>query len=174
MKLVIASIFISVLASKRKCQKLHFLAGQGRVDRGVVEEQHGLVRIALVPLVHGVDQRMRGARAVALGDKAEALVDGGLELDLGFLRAALVVEADEFELLAHHAALLVDQDLGGLLEALEAGLADIGERPGERVDVGDLDLGVGAAAHQCKACGDGQTAKCALRHAVLLRVLEYC
>jgi hypothetical protein len=62
-----------------------------------------------------------------------------LQLDQAFLRAALVVKADELELLAHDATLLVDQDLGGFLEALEAGLADVGEGAGKRVDVGDLD-----------------------------------
>jgi hypothetical protein len=42
-----------------------------------------------------------GARAVALGDVAEALVNGGLEGVQAFLRRSLVVEADDLEL---HAA----------------------------------------------------------------------
>ncbi len=148
-----------------------FLVGQRRVDGGVVEEEHGLVGIARVPLVDRVDQRVRRARAVALSDVTKALVDRRLELDLAFLGAALVVEADEFELLALDAALLVDQDLGGFLEALEAGLADVGKGPGKRVDVGDLDLRVGAAGSQRETCDDGETAEISLLHAVLLRIL---
>ena len=55
-----------------------------------------------------------------------------------FLRVELVVEADDLELLAEHAALGVDL-VGEELERLEADLADAGAAAGERIDVGDLD-----------------------------------
>ena len=42
------------------------LVGENGVHRGVVQEQHRLVRIAPVVLVEGIHQRARNARAVAL------------------------------------------------------------------------------------------------------------
>jgi hypothetical protein len=49
-------------------------------------------------LVTRVDDGRRGARAVALHHVAHALVDGRLERVGGFLRAELVVDADDLEL----------------------------------------------------------------------------
>jgi hypothetical protein len=57
-----------------------------------------LARVALVVLGDRVDERQRRARAVALGDVAHALVDGGLQRVQAFLRAELVVDADDLEL----------------------------------------------------------------------------
>ena len=61
-------------------------------------------------------------------------VDDLLQLVQGFLRAHLVVEADDLDLERAGEPLAVDL-VGGELEVLEPVLADVGERAGERVDV---------------------------------------
>jgi hypothetical protein len=88
-------------------------------------------------LVDRIDDRGRGARTVALGDVADALVDRGLEDGQALLRRGLVVESNDLELDPGRVAgaeLFAD-----VLKGLEAVLADVGKRPRQRVDPGDLD-----------------------------------
>jgi hypothetical protein len=83
--------------------------GERRVHRGVVEEQHLLAGVALVVLVQEVDDGRGRAGARALRHVADALVDGGLQRIDGFLRAELVVEADDLEL--HAGGVLLAQSV---------------------------------------------------------------
>ena len=136
-----------------------FLVGERRVDRRIVQEQDLLAGTPFVVAVHGLDQRACHRRAVALGDVLDALVDDPLQLVERLLRTGLVVKADDFELApAEHAAGRVDP-LDREAEFGESLLADVGKRPGQGIDVGDLDraargtLGLGVQAKG--DCGQG-------------------
>jgi hypothetical protein len=72
--------------------------GQVRVHRGVVEEQHFLAGVAGVVLFQRVHDGQSRARAIALHHIAGTLVHGGAQGAGGFLRAELVVDADDFKL----------------------------------------------------------------------------
>ena len=111
--------------------------GHVRIDGGVVQEHHFLARIALVVLVDRVQQRQADARAVALRDVAVALVDHRLQLGQRLLRAALVVEADHFNLVLAR-PLLLRRQLGDGLETVQLVLPDRRKRPRQRVDESDF------------------------------------
>ena len=89
---------------------------------------------------------MRDVRAGRLHDETDALVDHGLELDRGFLRAALVVELHDLEPAAEHAAAGID-DVDLDLELTGPHQRDIREGPRELFDQCDTD-GVGGAARE--------------------------
>ena len=113
------------------------LVGQDRIDRGIVEIQDFLAGIAFVVLGDEVRQRAGHRRAVALRDVADAGVDRLLRLDQAFLRIGLVVERNDLDLLAEHAALGV-QFVGQVLEGLQSALADAGAAARQRVDIAQL------------------------------------
>jgi hypothetical protein len=115
-----------------------FRVGEIRVDRGVVEVEDLLPRVALVVLLDRVAERERDRRALALDDVADAAVDDLLQLVQGLLRAHPVVEPDDLDLERSGEPLAVDL-VGGELEVLEPVLAGVGERAGERVDVSHPD-----------------------------------
>ncbi|MCY1369158.1 hypothetical protein D9M69_561790 [compost metagenome] len=130
------------------------LAGHLGVDRGVVQHDQFLARVALVPARHGQHQRRHHRRARAARDDGFcALVDGRLQRALAFLRRELAVELQQLQLhAAEHAALGVDV-LDGVLRVHQHQLAHVGERPRQRIDVGDL---VGRLLGlRCRA-GDGK------------------
>ncbi len=112
------------------------LGGQRRVHGGVVDVEHGVLRVARVVPRHRVRNGRRRARAVALHDVAKALVDGGLERVEAFLRRALVVKAGHHETHTGRVGRAVPA-LGHELPALEAVAPDVARRPRERVDEGD-------------------------------------
>jgi hypothetical protein len=93
------------------------LVGERRVDRGVVEVDELLARVALVVLLHRIEDGRRRARAVALRDVADALVDGDLQRVQALLGQNLVVEGDDLEL--HARGVLGAELLGHELPALE-------------------------------------------------------
>src|SRR6266478_3543956 len=112
--------------------------GQNRIDGGIVEIQHFLAGIALVVFGNEVGQRACNRRTVALGEIADASVDGLLRLDQAFLRIGFVVERNDLDLLALDAALGV-HFVGEELEYLQADFADAGAATRQRVDIADLD-----------------------------------
>ena len=59
------------------------LVGHRGIDRGIVQVNQFLAGVALIVLGHRVQDGQAGARAVALGDVAKALVDGRLIVDAG-------------------------------------------------------------------------------------------
>ena len=132
--------------------EIAFLVGEHRIDGGVIEIHDFLARIAIVVFADLVLERGGDVRAVALGDDANAGVDGLLQLHQAFLGVDLVVVAHDFELLAEDAALGVDL-LGEILEGLEPRLAGARGKPGQRIDEGDPNgfLGArgGAQQHRC-------------------------
>ena len=87
---------------------LALLVRQRRVHRRVVEVEDAVLRVALVVLEDRVRDRVGDPRAVALEHEADALADDLLELDQALLRAHLVVEPHDLELLAQHVARSVD------------------------------------------------------------------
>ena len=111
--------------------------GQVGVDRGVIQVNDFLSGIALVVLGHGVGQRQRDRRAVALHDVADALVDDLLEHRERFLRGELVVEADDLELGPAGPVLLVGE-VGDVLPAVQLVLAYRGHQARQRVDKADF------------------------------------
>ena len=111
--------------------------GQVGVDRGVIQVNDFLSGIALVVLGHGVGQRQRDRRAVALHDVADALVDDLLEHRERFLRGELVVKADDLELRPAGPVLLVGE-VGDVLPAVQLVLAHRGHEAGQRVDETDF------------------------------------
>ena len=118
-------------------RKAALVVGEDGVDRGVVEVEHFLAGVAFVVLGDEVTQRAGHGRAVALGEVTHAGVDGLLGLDQAFLRVGLVVERNDFDLLAENAALGV-QFIGQILKGLEADFADAGAAARERVDIADF------------------------------------
>ena len=142
--------------------------GEVRVHRGVVQVQDLLAGVALVVLVHRVDQRAGDRGAVALRDEADALVDHLLQHVQGFLRADLVVEGDDLELRPAGLPLLLMSSMTNW-NCFSPLLADVGERPGKRVDVGDLDgLRMRGERNECGGSGERGRADHALDHGCLL------
>ena len=131
--------------------------GEVRIHRGVVQVQDGLVRIALIVLVHCVDEHACDAGAIALGDDAYALVDHLLQHVQALLRAHLVVEGHDFDLRPAGEVALVDV-VGDELELLQPCVADVGEPPGKRVDISDFErFSIG------RSCKQGRYQKQSLR-----------
>ena len=114
------------------------LVGQLGGDRAAVQVDDAVVRVALVVLVDAVDQGGGDVGAAALHDEGHVLVGRALERDQRVRRLRLVVERDQFELLAERAALGVDV-VDDVLHLLQVGVADLRERPRKRIGVGDLD-----------------------------------
>ena len=115
-----------------------FVVGQHGIDRGVVEIDDLLAGVAVIVFADPVGQGRGHRRAVSLGDDADALVGGLLRLNQALLRIGLVVQPDDFDLLAEEAAGGVDL-VGEILERLEADFADRRAAPGEGIDITDLD-----------------------------------
>ena len=138
------------------------LARELGVYRRMVEHQHFLARIALVVARGRLHQGRHHRRARAAGDDgARPLVYGRLQRALAFLRRQLAVELQQLQLgLAGQPALGVDL-LDRELHMVEHQLADVDERPGQRIDVGDLErfLGLGAGGAQQGGRGQGAQRK---------------
>ena len=103
-----------------------FAVGEIRVYCGVVQENHLLARIAFVVLGQCVNDGQRWPRAIALHHIARALVYRRLECVGGFLRAELVVDADDLEL--HASLVFLTEALCQKLKALELVGADGGHQ----------------------------------------------
>src|SRR5258706_437062 len=84
--------------------EIAFFVGQHRIDRRIVKIEHFLAGIALVELGDEIRDRCRHSGAVALGDNADAGVDGLLHLNQRFLRIELVVVADDLDPPAQYSA----------------------------------------------------------------------
>ena len=97
--------------------------GQVGVDRGVVEVQQFLAGIAGVVLLDRVDDGQRRARAVALQHVAHALVLRRAQRAGGFLRAELVVDADDLELPGAFGRAIVGRLPSGVDDAADFGRA---------------------------------------------------
>ena len=113
-----------------------FLVGEHRIDGGIVEIDDFLARIAFVVLADLIFERSGDVRAVALRDDANAGVERLLQLNQALLGIDLVVVADDFELVAEHAALGIDL-FGEILKRLESRLAGARGEPGQRIDESD-------------------------------------
>jgi hypothetical protein len=109
-----------------------FVVGQRRIDRRNVEEQHGLLRIALVMLGHEFVQRAGGGRGISGDENADAGIDGLLRLDDGLLRIQLVVETGDLV-----ARLFAAQALAHDAQVVQRILGDGGGRSRQRIDEGD-------------------------------------
>ena len=118
------------------------LVGQLGGDGAAIDVDDAVVGIALVVLVHRLDQRGGDVRARALHDDGHVLVGRALERQQRIRRLRLVVEGDELELPAEGAAAAIDP-VDDVLELLEVLIADLGEGARERVGVGDLDRALG-------------------------------
>ena len=113
------------------------VVGEGRIDRGIVEVQDFLARIAIIVFGDEIRQRAGDRRTIALSEVANAGIDRFLRLDQAFLRVRLVVERNDFDLLAQNAALGIEF-FGNELVRLEADLADAGAAPRQWIDIADL------------------------------------
>ncbi len=129
------------------------LVGEGRVHRRDVQVEHLVTGVALVVLVDRGEQRGTHGRAHALGHVADAVVDRLLQLHQALLRIDLVVEADDFQLVAVDTTVGVDF-LGMEFEMIERGLPGGGHRAGERVDQRDANGIRAGGAHQQDGRGD--------------------
>ena len=109
-----------------------FAVGQVGVHGRIVEEHHFLALVTGIVLFQCIHDGQRRTRAIALEDIAHALVHGRAQGRRGFLRAQLVVNADDFKL---HARSTVLVDLFGcVLQALELVGAQCRHQAGQRVD----------------------------------------
>ena len=104
------------------------LVGELGRHRAAVQIDDAVVGIAVVVLVDAVDQGGGDVGAAALHDEGHVLVGGALERDQRVRRLRLVVEWNQFELLAERAALGVDV-IDDVLHLLQVGVADLRERP---------------------------------------------
>jgi hypothetical protein len=103
------------------------LIGELRRHRTAVQIDDAVVGVALVVLVGGIDQRGGDVGAAALHDEGHVLVGGALQRDQRVRGLRLVVERDQFELLAERAALRIDV-VDDVLHLLQVGVADLRER----------------------------------------------
>ncbi|MDT4849411.1 hypothetical protein FQZ97_835310 [compost metagenome] len=130
--------------------------GQVGIDGRVVEVHDFLARVAGVVLLERVHDGQRRAGAVALHHVARALVHGRAQRGGGFLRAELVVDADDLELHAGHVLLV--EFFGQELEGLELVGTDGRHQARQRVQPRDLDgltlLGKGTGG-SCREHGGG-------------------
>ena len=135
--------------------KSAFFVGEGGIDRRVVEVNHFFPRVALVVLLHRIGQHQRDGRAVALRHVAKALVNGGFQDVLRFLRRALVVHAHHFKI-DTSGVFGAAQTLGDELPALELVLPHI--REGTRQAFNHCDF-YGLARHRASRLGSGSLRK---------------
>ncbi len=101
--------------------------GEFRRHRAAVQVDDAVVGVAIVVLVHAVDQGSGDVRSAALHDERHVLVGCALESDQRIGRLRFVVEGNELELLAERAALGVDE-IDDVLHLLQVGVADLGEQ----------------------------------------------
>jgi hypothetical protein len=111
--------------------------GQVGVDRGVVEVEHFLAGLRSLCFSSASMMASAGTGAVALHHVAGALVHGRAQRAGGFLRAQLVVDADDLEL--HAGGVLLVELLGQELEGLELVGAHRSHQARQRIEPGDLD-----------------------------------
>mmetsp|Transcript_22694 Transcript_22694/g.37339 ORF Transcript_22694/g.37339 Transcript_22694/m.37339 type:complete len:411 (-) Transcript_22694:3483-4715(-) len=128
---------------KAEVPEVALVIGQGRIHGGVIQKQHPVIRVAAIVLLDRLGQRIGHTGGVALGDIADALIDGDLQLDQGFLGADLVVEGDDLEhVTVQHAALFVHQLFGGEFILVQAVHARARKGAAERIDEGNFN-GIG-------------------------------
>ena len=130
--------------------------GQRRIERAVIEEQDGLVRIAHVVFLQSVADRVSDVRH-ACNDVTDVLVDRLLEDDQGFLRIALVVERNDLQLAAVQRPTARIDEVRGSLDVLECFLALQRERAAQGSKKGDFDRICGERAgerrrEKCRDC----------------------
>ena len=131
------------------------VVGQAGIDGGIVQVQNAAVGIAFIVLGDSLAQRRADMAAIALCDVMHALVDRALQRDQAVLGARLVVDRDQFELLAIEAAMRVEI-VDEVREVLGTGVTNIRERTRQRVDIGDLDGVLGMCCTGHAECGHGE------------------
>ena len=116
---------------KTKVPKATALVGKRRVDGGVIQKQHALIRFTCVVLVEGLDQGRCHSRTVTLQNKPSTIIDRASQSAQSFFGLAFAVIAGDRKfartLRQTHATTLVDA-LNGPLHVSENGFTGITER----------------------------------------------